>query len=1090
MHYKKKTCRKLSFCVDFLPDPYYNPCMPRRQCMLLVVIGLVGSLFGQSSSPAGKPDAAQQSVIYERIANYVRFEDDGAGLRESTAVIRIQSQAGVQEFGQLVFGYSAATEKLDVDYVRVRKASGQVIETPAATAQDFAPEVLREAPMYSDYRERHISVAGLQPGDVLEFHTVTHVTTALAPHEFWFESSFNKQAVIRDQILQIDVPSARLLKLKSPEYKYEVREDAGRRIYSWTIKDFTPPSRDDNENVLGFDSSDLEPDVQLSTFADWQQVAHWYAKLQGGQAKVDDAVRSKADELTRGVKDPGERTRRIYDYVARNIRYVSLSFGVGRLQPHAASEVLQNGYGDCKDKHTLVQALLRAAGVSSYPVLISSYRKLDPDVPSPAQFNHLITAVHLGGEELTWLDTTAEVAPYGLIMYQLRNKQALIASDDSYAGLRRTPADPPVKNRQEFKIDGKFSETGTFEATIEITAQGDSDWPIRASLRRVPESEWQRLMQMYPRPGGASGEISDLHVDPLEDTTRPFHLTYHYRRANYFMVPNSGIDFSILPAMPLHAGGRQDPKKPLQPLDVGPAAEVIYRAHLQFPSNYSLTAPSAVKMTRDYGEYFSSYNLTRNVLEAERRLVLKVNELPATRRADYDSFRNVAVSNANQVISCSITAPSASALAAESSVSGTPEEIRKAGAAALQRKDFATAVDLLKRAMALDATMKDGWEDLGRAYAALNDHAEAVAAFRKQIANDPFHAKANGDLAMELQQQGQFDDAIVAYRKQLEITPGDKSAQKNLGLLLAQMKRDSEARIELESAASISPNDPEIKIALSRLYARNGESEKAAALMKSVTGASTATAGTDMYASALRDDINPNQTQRDARQVLYDIGEQFDSGGYDRLGPSAFSAMTLVALAWARIGWAESLQGQTLEGLKFLDSAWTLSQSGTVGNRLARVLEKDGQRDKARHIFALAAAAGGADAEASRLALARLSSDSAAAANEMTQAGSELLQARTIKLSRIAGGTASARFGLVFDSSSKPERAEFLDGDGALRSATQQLQEKDYPVRFPDVSSVKIVREGTLNCENSQCEIVLMPPEAVSSPQPSVPPNK
>jgi transglutaminase-like putative cysteine protease len=62
----------------------------------------------------------------------------------------------------------------------------------------------------------------------------------------------------------------------------------------------------------------------------------------------DESVRKKAADLTRGATTPVEKTRRLYDFVARNIRYVSLSFGVGRLQPHAASEVLQNGYGDCK----------------------------------------------------------------------------------------------------------------------------------------------------------------------------------------------------------------------------------------------------------------------------------------------------------------------------------------------------------------------------------------------------------------------------------------------------------------------------------------------------------------------------------------------------------------------------------------------------------------------------------------------------------------------------------------------------------------------------------------------------------------------
>ena len=73
------------------------------------------------------------------------------------------------------------------------------------------------------------------------------------------------------------------------------------------------------------------------------------------------------------------------------------------------------------------------------------------------------------------------------------------------------------------------------------------------------------------------------------------------------------------------------------------------------------------------------------------------------------------------------------------------------------------------------SSLKDGWYDLGLAYAGANDHAEAIAAFRKQIELDPNHKHANGDLAMELQQTGKTDEAIAAYRKQLETTPYEKA---------------------------------------------------------------------------------------------------------------------------------------------------------------------------------------------------------------------------------------------------------------------------------------------------------------------------
>jgi hypothetical protein len=128
-------------------------------------------------------------------------------------------------------------------------------------------------------------------------------------------------------------------------------------------------------------------------------------------------------------------------------------------------------------------------------------------------------------------------------------------------------------------------------------------------------------------------------------------------------------------------------------------------------------------------------------------------------------------------------------------------------------------------------------------------------------------------------------------------------------------------------------------------------------------------------------------------------------------------------------------------------------------------------------MYALAVAAGGSDVQDSRARLAKLAGDPGAAEKEAAQAPVELVQARTVKLGPISSKPVSARFNLVFDSSPRPERAEFVDGDESLRPAGEQLREKDFPVRFPDVSSVKIVRRGLLNCGGSGCSIELLPIE-------------
>ncbi len=136
--------------------------MTKPICALIFCFLLALPAAAQGTRPSA--DTSQEAALIQQLATRVRYENDGTGLREETASIRIQSTAGVEEYGQLQFGYSSATEKLEVNYVRVRKPDGQVVETPAANAQDFAPEVLRFAPMYSDYRERHITVVALRPG--------------------------------------------------------------------------------------------------------------------------------------------------------------------------------------------------------------------------------------------------------------------------------------------------------------------------------------------------------------------------------------------------------------------------------------------------------------------------------------------------------------------------------------------------------------------------------------------------------------------------------------------------------------------------------------------------------------------------------------------------------------------------------------------------------------------------------------------------------------------------------------------------------------------------------------------------------------
>src|ERR1051325_7907535 len=410
-----------------------------------------------------KPDFSQEAVVVEQLSTAYRFESDGTGKRESTLRVKVQSDAGVERFGQLVFNYSSANEKLDMDYVRVRKADGSVVNAAATDIQDLTAPIAREAPVYTDLRQKHVTVPGLRPGDVLEYHMVWTLHTPLAQNHFWLEHYFvTRNLIVLDDELTVNIPAASKVKLKTePGFDPTIKEENDRRVYFWKHSQLKPESEEDEKEKEAADDDDAESDeaeefhahVQLTTFQSWEDAGQWYANLQKDRIVPDDRIKVKAEEVTHGLQSDKDKVLALYEFVAKNFRYVSLSLGQGRYQPHPAADILVNQYGDCKDKHTLLAAMLAASGMRAYPVLMNSSRKLDADIPSPGQFDHVITAIPLGNETL-WADTTAEVAPAGLLSPPLRNKKGLMIPTAGPAHLGTTPAAPPVLSFEQVSMEG------------------------------------------------------------------------------------------------------------------------------------------------------------------------------------------------------------------------------------------------------------------------------------------------------------------------------------------------------------------------------------------------------------------------------------------------------------------------------------------------------------------------------------------------------------------------------------------------------------------------------------------------------------
>ncbi|HEX3353394.1 MAG TPA: DUF3857 domain-containing protein [Terriglobales bacterium] len=1070
------------------------PKYPAVFCFFAIFLAFALPAHTQSSAKlSATPDYTTEAAVIELYSTKVTFENDGTGTHESTTRVRIQSDAGVQRFGLLAFSYQSSSETLDIGYVRVHKANGAVVETPTGDVQDMAAESSREAPMYSDQREKHIAVKGLGTGDVLEFQVHSKNSKPLVSGQFWYAYNFSHDGIVLQEELQISVPRDRAVKWKSAELKPLIAEEGGRRVFTWTgsnLERKTSAQEDEEKDRTLYQSArGLFPaaEVQLSSFQSWEEVGRWYGALQQERVQPGPEIRAKAAELTKGAIDEDDKIRAIYDYVSTQYRYIGIAFGLGRFQPHSATEVLNNQYGDCKDKHTLLASLLQATGITAYPALVSSITKVDPEVPSISQFNHVITVLPRGNNYL-WLDTTSELAPLAYLLPQIRDKQALIIPNDHPPMWVTIPADPPFQASSVFKAEGKLSEAGVLDAKLDQTLRGDHEILIRTVFRRVPQSQWKDLVQQISFGAGFAGTVSDVAASSPEATESPFHFSYSYNRKDYSDWENRRITppfpGTLMPAL------RNNQTRFSSPLWLGAPGENSLEADIKMPDGYSPELPKPVDVTRDFAEYHTSYELKEGVLRAKRRLTLKLREVPITEFQEYKSFLKALEDEQNRyiVLTSRNSSPDSDPNDASRNPTWTlpdsdnPDAIdaESQAQARMQMRDLPGTIAALRRAVEADPKFTRCWVLLAQVYMAFGRTEEALDAFSQAVVSDPTSPVPRKMLAFALNRLHRPDDAIRAWQELLKLTPADHDATAVLGNLLASQKRFAEAIPLLESAAKESPDNAAMQMSLGNAYLLSGSEEKGMSAFNQALKLSPGPRQKNNIAYSLAE---ANARLPEALQYAKDaVQEEEDASRtihLDNLDVFGLEHTNNLGAYWDTLGWVYFKMSNYPQAEKYLSSAWDLSQYGPIADHLGQVYEQEHKPQAAGRFYRLALATD------PRLAETQKRLDHLAPAKSTLNGnflGADLSQMRTTKLARLVPGAASAEFFFLFAPGPKLEEIKFIKGSEKLRTANKTLSATTFNMPFPTGSNARVIRRGILGCyPSSGCALVFLSPGLVRS---------
>jgi Flp pilus assembly protein TadD len=501
---------------------------------------------------------------------------------------------------------------------------------------------------------------------------------------------------------------------------------------------------------------------------------------------------------------------------------------------------------------------------------------------------------------------------------------------------------------------------------------------------------------------------------------------------------------------------------------------------MTLPSNFVARAPVAVSVDRDYAKFKSSYLYEDHVLTAERTLNFKMRELPAARLSDYLAFTRAVESDETQILVVENSITGAPAIPATASAA----ELLEAGIASLNSGNSREAIPLLERANQLDPKSKQGWNDLGLAYLRLGEFSDAATAFRKQVEVNPYDEHVYNYLGLTLQQQRKYDEAATAFRKQLEINPLDPIAHAALGALFLEQHKYAEAVPELDKATVLAPENAELEVSLGQAFLNTGEKDKALeAFEKGIELKQTPVVWNNVAYNLGQHGIELDRAARYAESAVSATAASLRNIELSRLSLDDLNQVSSIGIYWDTLGWIYFQKGDLDKAQRYVRASWLLDQHGEVGDHLAQIYEKRGEKEQAERTYAQAIAAAHSVPE-TRTRLVSLVGDDAKIDALADHAKLSLAKLRTFSMGKLLAENAQADFFVLLSpgvKNPKVDSVKFISGSQDLRPFAEQIRAIEFGAMFPDASPAKLVRRGTLACSatTGNCSFTMILPEDV-----------
>ena len=452
---------------------------------------------------ATAPAWAQYKPYFSSVREVVSFHvnADASSVMVMEITRKVETAQGISKLGEQKVSYNSTLENLEVleAYTVLPDGTRVDVEPDKIRTQDSADG--DSGSIYSDAKDKVIIFPKVAVGSLIHYkvrseqHTPTFTghfewSEYFNPHRRYalFEAHLSHDAAIDMGVSVKGMQGGRVSALPSDKpntvrYKYSFSQDTAHPGEEWRV-----------------DLSDFAPHFSASTFKSYADVGRAYQERAKPKTVATPEIIALAQDLTKGATTEREKVKRLYHWVAQNIRYVGIYLGAGGVVPHDAASILSNRYGDCKDHVVLLESMLRVVGIESSPALINSERAyLLPTLPSSNVFDHVIT--YIPSMNL-FLDSTTQFAPMGTLPSSDMNKPVVITATGH---TMHTPADHPSNDYTQTRVSMRMRADGSIQGTSSAEMRGQYEVAARSrqfgNINRDPRGVINRMLDRFQESG-------------------------------------------------------------------------------------------------------------------------------------------------------------------------------------------------------------------------------------------------------------------------------------------------------------------------------------------------------------------------------------------------------------------------------------------------------------------------------------------------------------------------------------------------------------------------------------------------------------